>query len=239
MPPALSQRDRGRAVSTTQPTSEWEPLQVLGNPHGLVGSLIAIEGVDAAGKTTQIDRLVTALAMASTTAIVVRHPSDSLRRYYYWRAWADENSGVPLSAIDGFGLSILALGDRLVQQTAVVQPTLAAGGIVICDRYQLSSLVYESSPAHAYCLARLLRPDIAILLTASAPTILARLRSRTSEREHRRDEREKPILIEQYKQLAKLNGYHIFDTDSCDEQDTASSIASLVDQSKILPLVAE
>ena len=226
-------------MSTTQPTSAWEPIQILGDPHGLAGSLIAIEGVDAAGKTTQISRLVTALAKASTAAVVVRHPSDSLRRYDYWRAWSAENPAVPPSTIDGFGLSILALGDRLVQQTAVVQPTLAQGGIVICDRYALSSLVYESSPAHAYCLARLFRPDIAILLTASASTILARLRSRTYEREHRRDEREKPILIERYKRLAKLNGYHIIDTESRNEQDTASLIASLVDESKILPLVVE
>jgi dTMP kinase len=217
------------------PAEQWRPLRIPGRPHGLQGRLVAIEGVDGSGKTTQIGLLERHLRGRGLPFVVVPVPSLELRATTYWRAWADESTGVPPELVDGYGLSVMALGDRVVQQTAVIAPALAAGSVVVCDRYVLSSLVYESSPAHEHVLSRLFAPDAAILLTTGPATVLERLRSRDYELVHSRDESEKPQLIRRYELLAKENGYVFVRTDARSPEDTFAEVLRALERAGALP----
>jgi dTMP kinase len=211
----------------------WHPVTFTSPPHGLPGRLVVLEGVDGSGKTTLINRLLDHVPSLGMTGTFVRVPSDGIRQHPFWRAWADESLGVPPEHIDGYGLSVMALGDRLCQQAAQILPALAQGEVVLCDRYILSSLVYECSPVHEHLLSRLVAPDLGVLVDASVPTVMARLGQRDYERVHSRDEYEKPLLIERYRMLADLHGYHRVSTDGVAPDESFDALVALMDEAGI------
>jgi dTMP kinase len=110
----------------------------------LAGRFIVLEGIDGAGTTTQAARLVAALASAGVRAMTTREPSGG--------PW-----GVRLRELLGGGgdavsrsweiLALLFAADRLDHVAREIQPALDAGICVVSDRYDLSSLVYQSATA--------------------------------------------------------------------------------------------
>lgn len=222
------------ALDITSEGVPWQPLVPKGPAHGLPGKLVVLEGVDASGKSTLIVRLLAHCEQAGVAAAFVRVPTTGLREYPMWLAWADESRGVPEDRIDGYGLSIMALGDRLVLQRSEVLPALAAGSLVVCDRYVLSSLIYESSPVHDYVLGKIVRPDLGVYVDADAETVLARLRERDYERVHSRDAQEKPLLIDRYRKLAQLHDYVRLSTVDRPVDDSFDELVGLLAKNGIL-----
>lgn len=103
-----------------------------------MGKLIALEGIDGAGTTTQCDLLVKALADKDIPVHRTAEPSQGpigqlLRRALRREEPLDDMSLVPLFA-----------ADRLDHVTREIAPKLAAGVNVVTDRYTLSSLAYQS-----------------------------------------------------------------------------------------------
>ncbi len=100
--------------------------------------LIAFEGLDGSGKTTQVRLLAKALEAKGYKVLLVEEPGTTavgrqIREILLKRG----NEISPLAEL----LLYEASRAQLVQET--LKPALAAGKVVIADRYALSSLAYQ------------------------------------------------------------------------------------------------
>lgn len=166
----------------------WDLLGALrGEPYipagsGRRGMLVAFEGGEGAGKTTQARALAVALRDQGFDVVTTQEPGAT-------------RVGMRLRAIlldmTHKGLSpraeaLLYAADRAEHVDAVIRPALARGAIVITDRYMDSSLAYQgagrSLPAED--IARLNRwatnglvPDLTVVLDVPANVGLSRFAS--------------------------------------------------------------
>ena len=147
------------------------------------GRLIAFEGVDGSGKSTQIRLLAEALGAAGRDVVETREPTEGAfgRRI---RAMARSGERVaPLEEQRWF------VEDRREHVHVVIEPALAAGRIVLTDRYTLSTAAYQG--ARGLDPARLLAegeaefplPDLALVLEVPPEVGLARVAARGRPRE--------------------------------------------------------
>jgi dTMP kinase len=102
------------------------------------GCLITVEGIDGAGKSTQVERLAALLLAAGHHLISTREPGATslgreLRRMVLGRELA-------LSADAEL---FLFLADRAEHVASVIRPALREGAIVICDRFLDSTIAYQ------------------------------------------------------------------------------------------------
>ena len=104
------------------------------------GVLIAIEGIDGAGKTTQAKLLCDALAKDGYDTLYLKEPTDGPIGQKI-RSLA--NSGRHnISAYEEFELF---LNDRKQDVEQNVRPALSTGKIVVIDRYFYSSIAYQGA----------------------------------------------------------------------------------------------
>jgi len=144
----------------------------------VTGQLIVIEGLDGAGTTTQVARLVEHLTARGRRAHATREPSDGpigrLIREMLRGGHALPNDKISMST---FGLLFAA--DRMDHMQREVEPAIAAGTIVVSDRWYHSSLAYQGTGADrdwiATLNARARRPDLTIFL-AVRPEVAAQRR---------------------------------------------------------------
>ena len=133
----------------------------------MTGTLIVLEGLDGAGTTTQVKRLVAHLRADGRQAHATREPSDGpvgkLIREMLTGGHAI--SGQVLSQ-STFGLLFAA--DRLDHLQREVEPNLASGSIVVSDRWYHSSLAYQGTGADRDWItmlnARARKPDLTLFL---------------------------------------------------------------------------
>ncbi|MEO6954714.1 MAG: dTMP kinase [Polyangia bacterium] len=102
------------------------------------GRFIALEGVDGAGTTTQLDRLA---AHFGSRLRPTREPSTGPIGREIRRHLAGPVDGLQL---DPAALALLFAADRLDHLRREVEPQLARGVHVVTDRYLLSSLAYQT-----------------------------------------------------------------------------------------------
>jgi dTMP kinase len=141
--------------------------------------LIVIEGLDGAGTTTQTKRLVEHVRAKGGKAHATREPSDGpvgrLIREMLTGGHAISDQAIAQST---FGLLFAA--DRLDHLQREVEPRLAAGELVVSDRWYHSSLAYQGTGADrdwiAMLNARARRPDLTIFLEVR-PAVAARRRA--------------------------------------------------------------
>jgi len=142
------------------------------------GRFIALEGIDGSGTTTQTARLVEALERHGTQALATCEPTagpvGAFIRKALRRELRDE-AGAPRT-LPWSSMALLFAADRLDHVDSVIRPALESGVTVVCDRYVLSSLTYQSatSPEGDGALpwirelnARAVRPDVTIVLDVS------------------------------------------------------------------------
>lgn len=111
---------------------------------------ITLEGPEGSGKTSQLPRLAEALRAAGHTVLTTREPGgtpigDQIRKVLFD---LDNKSMHPRSEI----LLFQASRAQLVEE--VIQPALAAGEVVLCDRYADSTMAYQGY-GHGVDLAQL------------------------------------------------------------------------------------
>lgn len=99
------------------------------------GYLIAFEGIDGGGKSTQTKRLAGSLQARGCDVVLTREPTDSvygkqIRQQRKQRLPAHEELK-------------LFLQDRFEHVTQVINPALASGSVVITDRYYMSTAAYQ------------------------------------------------------------------------------------------------
>jgi dTMP kinase len=102
------------------------------------GRFVVLEGIDGSGTTTQAARLVEALRAAGHAVVGTREPSDGPIGVLLRQALTRR-----LTGISDRMLALLFAADRLDHLASVVEPALAAGKVVVSDRYVLSSLAYQ------------------------------------------------------------------------------------------------
>lgn len=140
--------------------------------------LIVLEGLDGAGTTTQARRLVEHLRGRGQLAHLTREPSDGpIGRLI--REMLTGQHALPEGRIGQSTFGLLFAADRLDHLQREVEPRLAAGAIVVSDRWYHSSLAYQGTGADrdwiASLNARARRPDLTILLQVR-PEIAAQRR---------------------------------------------------------------
>lgn len=119
-------------------------------PRGMVdkersGRFVVLEGIDGAGTTTQTARLGERLrAEANAPVRITREPSDGpigslVRQVLTGRIV------VPVGRSPGWAtMALLFAADRMDHVESEIEPWVAGGGIVVSDRYDASSLAYQS-----------------------------------------------------------------------------------------------
>jgi dTMP kinase len=147
------------------------------------GRLIVLEGLDGAGTTTQARRLV---AHLGARAHLTREPSDGpvgkLIREMLTGGHAIDDTAIAQST---FGLLFAA--DRLDHLQREVEPAIAAGKLVVSDRWYHSSLAYQGTGADRDWItalnSRARRPELTIFLQVRPEVAAARraLAKRTEE----------------------------------------------------------
>lgn len=101
--------------------------------------LVALEGIDGSGKSTQAQLLRNALETRGIDAVVYREPGDSefgdkLRQQF--------RDGRTVSPREEAGLFI---EDRKIDVRDNILPSLAAGKVVVMDRYYFSTMAYQGA----------------------------------------------------------------------------------------------
>jgi dTMP kinase len=177
------------------------------------GVLLALEGVDGCGKSTQAGLLATALRGRGLEVVQTCEPTDSplgrqIREYF-------QGPTRYLSAKEELNLF---MADRREHVSEVIEPALAEGKIVISDRYYYSSVAYQGAlgldPERILAQNEILavRPDLTVVLTLPVAQALARL-SGTSQRP--RQVSEDPAYLERVATLYdSLQGPHVVHLDA-------------------------
>lgn len=146
------------------------------------GLLVAIEGIDGAGKTTLAHTLRGTLAPAGTPVALSKEPTTGR---YGMQMRASASTG-RLTPDEELRLLIL---DRKEHVAELIAPALARGEIVILDRYFPSNVAYQGAAglgvdalleANAFAP----RPDLLLLLDLPPQTGLERIRRRGDKPNH-------------------------------------------------------
>lgn len=105
------------------------------------GLFISFEGVDGAGKTTQVNLLADYLRTLGREVVVTREPGGTALGTQIRAMLLTAN---PDEEISSRTEALLFAADRAQHVSEVIRPALEHGAIVITDRYLDSSLAYQS-----------------------------------------------------------------------------------------------
>ena len=141
------------------------------------GLFIVLEGIDGTGKSTQTRRLAEWFRTRGREVVASREPTDGP-----WgsklRATAATGRLSPEEELD------LLLHDRRDHVAEVIAPALAAGKVVLLDRYYFSNMAYQGSrgldPAEIRRVNEAFapRPDLLFILDLDVETALSRITAR-------------------------------------------------------------
>lgn len=149
-------------------------------PRGL---FITLEGLDGSGKTTQVKRLSAWMERRGIETVITRQPGGTATGDRI-RALLLDSGSTPLAPMTEMALMF---ADRAQAIAEVIEPALAAGRVVLCDRFTDSTEAYqgggrELGSERVLELHRLvcgnLQPDLTLLLLPSLDASLARARRR-------------------------------------------------------------
>jgi dTMP kinase len=149
-------------------------------PRGL---FITLEGLDGSGKTTQLKRLAAWMQKRGVEPVVTRQPGGTETGDRIRALLLDSGSAglTPLAEM------ALMFADRAQAIAEVIEPALAAGKTVLCDRFTDSTEAYQGGGRElgsevVLAMHRIicgnLQPDLTLLLLPSLEKSLDRARRR-------------------------------------------------------------
>ncbi|MFZ5799516.1 MAG: dTMP kinase, partial [Thermodesulfobacteriota bacterium] len=144
------------------------------------GILIAIEGIDGTGKSTQVGLLARYLRGKGCEVIETREPTGGPYGRRIRELFVDRSSCTLEEELNLF------IEDRRQHVREVIAPALERGLIVLTDRYYFSTAAYQGAagmnPAEVFARNSFApRPDLVILLTMSPEISLVRIRESRGE----------------------------------------------------------
>ncbi len=107
----------------------------------MVGRFIVFEGIEGAGKSSQLKALKTTLEQKGYRVCLTREPGGTPIAEKLRCILAAQDTHEPLSAKTEL---LLMYASRLQHIEHVIQPALQDGQIVLCDRFFWSSFAYQS-----------------------------------------------------------------------------------------------
>ncbi len=100
------------------------------------GLFISFEGIDGAGKSTHIQTLADDLTHAGRRVVTTREPGGT--------PLAEQLRALALNApMDSLTEALLMFAARRDHLQQVIEPALARGDVVLCDRYTDATFAYQ------------------------------------------------------------------------------------------------
>ncbi len=110
---------------------ELKELYPMFEKHNFRGRLIALEGLDGSGKSTQLNRVSDCLTKNNRKVVCLKQPTDTYRSNPLVRSYLERGGSTDTVRT----LAEMSANDRLLQQRQVVTPALSSGSWVLFDRY--------------------------------------------------------------------------------------------------------
>ena len=153
----------------------------------MAGILISFEGIDGSGKSTQLRLLAEFLRLQGRDVVVTREPGGTPLGLRLRAALLDAQEHVdPLTEL------LVFAADRAQHVRVLLRPAIAAGQIVLSDRYADATVAYQGagrgfSPQLISEIVELategLKPELTLLFDLSVAGGNARTRRRTNDNE--------------------------------------------------------
>jgi dTMP kinase len=170
------------------------------------GRFLTIEGIEGVGKTTQVARLSKALTDRGIAHVLTREPGGT--------PLAETIRDIVLTvrdeALPATAELLLMFAARAVHLTNHVEPHLAAGRWVVCDRFTDATYAYQGggrrlNTDHIRQLETMVqgarRPDLTLLLDAPVEQALQRARQRSPGAASDRFESERAEFFERVRKV--------------------------------------
>jgi dTMP kinase len=179
----------------------------------MAGVFITFEGIDGCGKSTQLRLLASELRVRGIDVVTTREPGGTTLGLKLRAALLDVQEQVdPLAEL------LVFAADRAQHVRTVLRPSLAAGKVVMSDRYADATVAYQGSgrgfaPELINEIVQLategLQPDLTLLFDLSVPESAVRTRRRNEAKHSDRLDREHHEfhlrVREAYLDIAKAN----------------------------------
>ena len=133
------------------------------------GCFVAFEGIEGAGKSTQVALLASALRQRGHEVVQTHEPGGTPFGQHLRRLVMQPGSEPPEPLTE----LLLYLADRAQHVVQIIRPALARGAVVLCDRFSGSTIAYqgygrgldlETVIQLDACVRGGLRPDLVVLL---------------------------------------------------------------------------
>ena len=173
------------------------------------GRFIVFEGIDGAGKTTQIELLAKRLREQGRAVYCTAEPTETVSGGLL----RDALSGVTRRTV--CEMAAMFVFDRInhnVNPVNGIQKMLAEGFDVICDRYYYSSLAYQGSGTDPEWVGNMnlgcpeiMRPDVCIFLDLTPEQSMARInRGRATQEIYENEEKLTQVRNQFYRVFDQL-----------------------------------
>jgi dTMP kinase len=192
-------------------TSKRQERRVVERP--LKGAFIVLEGGDGSGKTTQARALCSALRREGYSVYPTAEPSRSTAGRLIRRSVLHGKKTSPEVE------ALLFAADRFLHLESEILPALAAGKIVVCDRYICASIAYQGAQGVDPQWLReinqfAVKPDLALYLDVPAETGISRIKRKKSVLENlelQRRVREEYLKLTQTRELTLVDATQAID----------------------------
>jgi len=147
------------------------------------GRFITFEGLDGCGKTTQLEKLAAVLRAEGIDVLTTREPGGTEIGERIRAVLLDSRT----AGLDPMAEMALMFASRAQQLAQVIQPALAAGKWVLCDRFTDSTEAYQGAGRQLgsdsvlrlhEVLCRGIWPDLTVLMDSEVEHSVKRARRR-------------------------------------------------------------
>ena len=187
----------------------------------MTARFVVLEGGDATGKSTQLDRLAARVRDTGVEVVTTFEPGATPLGAKL-RALLLHDDG----PVDPVAEALLMAADRAEHVAEVLRPALARGAWVVCDRFVPSSLAYqgvgrglgvaEIEQLNALATAGI-EPDLVIVLDL-APEAARRRMGAKRDRLEGEDDAFALAVHEAYRDLAKVRGWALVNADGTPDE---------------------